>query len=182
MISTINRSVVAGGLLAFLTAYVPAQTLPGTVQTTLVVTPGSDPAATLLGAVRFRNFPSAGTENEIWVGVPPLSAPPASEGADLSWASGPGIHVSYSPASGLLSAVASTDYGEGVPVTVAHVEKFIGNVGSLNYVEVTITKNVQDSHLFLGGVLNPPGEGLGGSCFGCFHVGLHGESPGTYNR
>ncbi len=65
-------------------------------------------------------------------------------------------------------------------MTVAWGEKWIGNVGALNYVEITIASQVPQPHIFVSGVLNPPGTGGFGSCPGCLLTAFPGAGPGTY--
>jgi len=154
------------GVCVLLAADVSAQPPPGMNPPGLVVTAGSDPSATLLGAVRLRNFPSTGTEKEIWVGVPPLSAPPVSAGGDVAWGTGQKILIAYHPTEGQLSVyTVAMDNPLAVPVLL--VEKSVGYLGALNYIEVTIAKNVQNADVSFFGVLSPALSPPGGSGFGC---------------
>jgi hypothetical protein len=101
--------------------------LAGVAQAAPVVTIGCDPAATLKGAVRYRNFSSTGNAKEIFIGASPLTT--ATQG-DVTWSGSNAITFTYD-GSGLTTTVPGS-----VPSPVASA----GSLGDLNYIEIKITK------------------------------------------
>jgi hypothetical protein len=96
---------------------------------------GTDPTATLSGGVRYRNFNSGGG-SEVLIGLLPLATPPT---ADITWNAGKCVQFTYD-GSVLTTRVATV----ATPCsfsTATVVSKTVGSLGSLNYLQLSITKN-----------------------------------------
>ena len=115
------------------------------------VTLGCDLAPTLNGAVRYRNLSNqAGGTKEIFIGASPLTT--HSDG-DVTWSTGKSITFSYD------GATLSTTVPSSTP---SPVTRSVGDLGALNYLEITITKNTSMSAINFNSVA------LGGDSLGNF--------------
>ena len=109
-----------------------------------VVTTGCDLAPTLLGAVRYRNLSNQATGNkEIFIGQSPLTT--VSDG-DVTWSGGKAVEFGYDGSSTL-----TTKVGSG-PSQVT-VSRNVGNLGTLNYLEIKLTKSQSPPSINLNNVL-----------------------------
>jgi hypothetical protein len=146
------KTVFRKTLLGFAAALAISGLAAGEVSAAPAVTSGFDPSATLTGAVRYRNFNSGGGA-EIWVGVSPLAVPPASAG-DVAWGSFPFskcVQFTYNGSGTLTTKVASVatpcSFTSATTVTKSGL-----TLGTLNYLEITFTKNTQTTSMALIGV------------------------------
>jgi hypothetical protein len=149
-----NRFFSSRTVLGF-AAVLGLAVLAADVQAAATVTMGFDPSATLKGAVRYRNFGSGGGK-EIQVGASNgLGGITSPAEGDVTW-SFPGskaISFSYAPGTGNLTATVAGS-------TPASIVKNLGNLGALNYLQITITKNTPTTSVSLNTV-NLDGDNLG---------------------
>lgn len=151
-----GRSRIALGLAAALGFAV----MVGEASAAPVVTSGSDPSATLTGAVRYRNFGSSGGK-EVRVGAAGLATP--AEG-DATWGSSKCVQFSYDGAGSLTAKIAAAATPCSFASPSLTVTKSSLSLGSLNYLEITITKNTPTTSVALNGVT------LGADALGNFSV------------
>src|SRR5688572_10854695 len=116
------------------------------------VTLGSDPSATLTGAVRYRNFNSGGGD-EVRIGVPPLSTTFST--GDINWGSFPinkCVQFTYDGSGTLTTKIANVATPCSFVSPLATVSRSGLTLGTLNYLQFTITKNTQTTSAALNGV------------------------------
>lgn len=148
---TTRLSVV---LLALLLLSIP-------LSAAVTVTSGSDSTATLNGAVRYRNFSGSGAGGaaEVYVGAPGFSG--ASTG-DLTWSSsGNCVQIAYDGTT--LTTKVAPAATPCVFTTAVTVSKSI-SLGTLNYLEIAVTKNTPTTSIALNNVT------LGTDSLGSFAV------------
>ena len=114
------------------------------------LSPNSDATATLAAGVRYRNLSGSGTGGapEVHVFVSPYVAAAASPGQG-TWPASSSVSITYD-GSGTLSTTAA-----GVTTSQA-----VGNLGSLNYIQIQIVKNGATNSVALNGI------SLGGGSLG----------------
>jgi hypothetical protein len=111
--------------------------LAANVAATPVVSPGYDPTAVLKGGVRYRNFDSSG-QREIFLGKPDLGVGGNRVERDCVWVSPGTNHVkfSYDSTLGQLDTVVTCG------VNVYTLTYPSGNLGTLNYMQITVASRV----------------------------------------
>lgn len=115
---------------AALVALLLLLSLPANTVAQIVVTPGTDPTATLKVAVRWRHIRNAsgvGGDAEVWIGSPPLTTAANRTDAHLTWQNG--MHVSIKYTEGSLIAAPSG------------VSRFVGAIAPINYAEITVFRS-----------------------------------------
>ena len=109
---------------------------------------GTDPTASVSGAVRYRNFNSGGG-SEVLIGLVPLATSTPATG-DVTWSGGKCVQFTYDGTvlTTKLAAVATPCSFS----TATTVSKMVGSLGSLNYLQITITKNSPTTSVALNGL------------------------------
>jgi hypothetical protein len=143
--------------------------LPNLVFAAPTVTSGHDPAATLSAAVRYRNLNSGGGA-EVQIGAPGF--PTGTSTGDVIWASGKCIQFNYDGVGTLTTKIANIATPCVFTTPLATITKNIGSLGTLNYLEINITKNGSTNSVALNGV------SLGSDSLGNFSIS---GSAGTKN-
>lgn len=116
---------------------------PNGVYAQPVVTMGCDLDPTLVGAVRYRNLSNqAGGAKEILIGQSPLTA--FTDG-DVTWNGGKALEFGYD------GSTLTTKVGSA-PSQVT-VSRNVGNLGTLNYLEIKLTKSTSTPSINLNNVL-----------------------------
>lgn len=117
--------------------------VPNGVYAQPVVTMGCDLDPTLVGAVRYRNLSNqAGGAKEILIGQSPLTA--FTDG-DVTWNGGKALEFGYD------GSTLTTKVGSA-PSQVT-VSRNVGNLGTLNYLEIKLTKSTSTPSINLNNVL-----------------------------
>ena len=132
------------------------------------VTSGHDPAATFSAAVRYRNFNSGGGA-EVQLGSPGF--PAGTSTGNVTWGAGKCIQFSYDGVGTLTTKIANTATPCVFTSPLATVTKNIGSLGSLNYLEINVTKNGSTNSVALNNV------SLGSDSLGSFSI----SGAGTNN-
>lgn len=114
------------------------------------VTMGSDPSATLTGAVRYRQFNTAGGP-EIKIGAAPLATSSPASG-DVTWGTGKCVQFTYDGTGTLTTKVANVGAPCSFTSPLVTVSKSGLTLGTLNYLEIEITKNTPTTSVALNGV------------------------------
>ena len=115
--------------------------------------------ATVKGSVQYLNLGSGGGGKEINIGLADLASPGT---GDVSWGAGKPIEFSYDGVSTLTTRVGTS------PQVV--VSKNVGDLGGLNYLQVTITKNspstsIALNNIFVGSLPVGSVSATGASCW-----------------
>lgn len=111
---------------------------PGELVAQPAVTMGCDPSASLEGAVRYRNLSNQAVgATEILIGESPLTT--TTQG-HITWGGGKAIAFTYDGTS--LTTTIPTS-------TPSPVARTVGDLGTLNYLEIRITKNTSTSAISL---------------------------------
>src|ERR671919_20083 len=124
------------------------------------VTSGHDPAATFSAAVRYRNFNSGGGA-EVQLGSPGF---PAASTGDVTWGAGKCIQFSYDGVGTLTTKIANTATPCVFTSSLVTVTKNIGPLGTLNYLEINVTKHGRTNSVALNNV------SLGADSLGSFLI------------
>src|ERR671919_500495 len=125
------------------------------------VTSGHDPAATFSAAVRYRNFNSGGGA-EVQLGLPGFPADTST--GDVTWGAGKCIQFSYDGVGTLTTKIANTATPCVFTSSLVTVTKNIGPLGTLNYLEINVTKNGSTNSVALNNV------SLGADSLGSFSI------------
>lgn len=123
------------------------------------ITSGCSLDATAKGSVRYLNLSSTGGGKEINIGLPDMVSPGT---GDVTWGSGKSIEFSYDGVGTLTTKVGTA------PQVV--VTRNVGNLGDVNYLQVTITKNQASSsialnNMFVGALPVGSVSATGASCW-----------------
>ncbi|QLC73626.1 hypothetical protein LPB260_23135 [Pseudomonas sp. LPB0260] len=127
---------------------VTAQAAPTVTQGCVL---GQGETLTLKGSVSYFNLSSGGGGKEISISELPVIAPAAT--GDVTWETGKAVMFTYNGVGNLSTAVESL----GQPIT-----RNLSNLGPLNYLQITITKNQTPTSISLNNV------SLGGESLGSF--------------
>lgn len=147
-----STAVRALSALALLGCAVAAQAAPA-------ITAGCSLDAIAKGSVRYMNLSSGGGGKEINIGLADLASPAT---GDVSWGTGKPIEFTYDGVSTLTTRVGTS------PQVV--VSKNVGDLGGLNYLQVTITKNslstsIALNNMFVGALPVGSVSATGATCW-----------------
>ena len=168
-----NRLRKSSIVLGF-TAVLGLSVLAAGAQAVPTATSGFDPSATLMGAVRYRslNSTSPGGAKKIWVGVPtgsPATLSSSNEstyatGDVTSWGTSKCVQITYNGSGNLTTKVSNVASPCSFTSPLVTVTKTGLTLGTLNYLEIRITKSTPTNSIALNSVV------LGADALGNFAV------------
>lgn len=133
-----------------LAAIIAAATLIVTDAAAQTLSANSDPTATLAAGVRYRNLSGSGAGGATEIHL--FNAPYSAAGSTTSqgtWPASSTVSISYNGSSLSTSAAGATP------------SRAVGNLGNLNYIQITVTKNGATNSLALNNISLNGGASLG---------------------